>query len=71
MEANNLERWTNPKNVADVAAQLGVCRSRVRQLAHSRHLGTKLGHIWIFIQKDIDAMRDRKPGKPPLKTTKN
>jgi hypothetical protein len=51
-------------NVSQVAAQLGICNSRVRQLAHSRHLGITLGRIWMFTEADIEAMRIRKPGNP-------
>jgi hypothetical protein len=51
-------------NVSQVAVQLGICGSRVRQLAHSRHLGTTLGRIWIFTQADVEAMKVRIPGNP-------
>lgn len=65
------EQITESRNpvysVKEAAALLGVCKSRVRQLAHSRKLGITLGRIWIFTQADIEAMRTRKPGKPPIK----
>lgn len=53
-------------STAQVASELSISPRRVRALARSRHLGTKLGRIWIFTQADIEAMRERKPGKPPL-----
>lgn len=54
-------------NCTQVAIELGVHPSRVRALAKSRNIGNHLGHIWIFTQADIEEMRIRKPGKPPLK----
>ncbi len=55
---------TTVYNSVQVAAQLGIKSSRVRQLARARHLGTTLGRIWIFTQTDIEAMKERRPGNP-------
>lgn len=51
----------------ETAQLLGVSPGRVRQLAASRHLGIKLGRIWIFTRDDIDAMRIRKAGNPRIR----
>ena len=47
-----------------VADRLGISRRRVLALARSRSLGWNAGRDWIFTPQDIDAMRDRKPGRP-------
>lgn len=52
------------RTVADAAAELGVTVSRVYRLARSRGLGWQIGRgTWLFTQADIDAMRDRRPGR--------
>jgi hypothetical protein len=53
-------------SVDDVAAELDVTPSRVRALATSRGVGAHIGRgeTWIFQRADIEAMRDRKPGRP-------
>ena len=49
----------------EVASELGISPQRVRALAQSRAVGTKLGgYMWTFTSRDIDAMRERKPGRP-------
>lgn len=50
---------------AEVAAELGVSVARVHQLARSRHVGTRRGNVLMFSEKEVDAMRDRRPGRPP------
>lgn len=52
-------------SAADVAAKLGISQSRVRALAQSRGLGQQpIPRTWVFTDADLDAMRDRKPGRP-------
>ena len=51
-------------NAADAARTLGITSARVRALAVSRKVGTKVGRDWIFTLQDIEAMRERKPGRP-------
>lgn len=53
--------------VANVASQLNVTTSRVYALAKSRKVGTKEGGTILFSRKDIEAMRNRKPGRPTQK----
>jgi hypothetical protein len=48
----------------EAAAELGITRRRVLQLAESRNVGRKLGRDWVFTNSDIDAMRVRVPGRP-------
>lgn len=49
---------------ADVAAALGVTVGRVRQLARARGAGWEIGRDWLFRPEDVDALRDRRPGRP-------
>ena len=49
----------------EVAAELGITPQRVRALAQSRGVGTKVGgYMWTFTDSDVDAMRVRTPGRP-------
>ena len=48
----------------EAAAELGITRRRVLQLAESRNVGRKLGRDWVFTPDDVDAMRVRTPGRP-------
>lgn len=48
----------------EVAAELGITQRRVEALAESRHVGQIVGRSLVFRLADIDAMRDRKPGRP-------
>lgn len=53
------------KTTADVAAILGVSVRRVQALAHSRGVGWQVSRgTWLFRAEDVDAMRDRSPGRP-------
>ena len=55
-------------SAAQVAERLRITPARVRALAEARELGAKLGQgpmaVWVFRMADIDAMRERKPGRP-------
>ncbi len=53
----------------EVAVLLGISPRRVRELAKSRKLGQQISQQitreeWRFTESDIEAMRDRRPGKP-------
>jgi hypothetical protein len=48
----------------DAAAILGVSPRRVRALARSRRLGSMLGPLWVFSERDLEGMRIRVPGRP-------
>lgn len=50
----------------EVAAELGLERTRVQQLAKARGLGTPVGSAgWrVFTHADVEAMRVRRPGRP-------
>ena len=50
-----------PPQVAEI---LGIDRSRVLRLAKSRGVGWRFGRDWLFRPADVDAMRERKPGRP-------
>ena len=44
---------------------LGVNASRVRQLIGAGRLkAEKFGHVWLILPRALDAVRDRKPGRP-------
>ncbi|MDQ3540932.1 MAG: type II toxin-antitoxin system HicB family antitoxin, partial [Chloroflexota bacterium] len=49
---------------AEVAEELEISVPRVHQLARSREVGEKHGNALMFSKKDVEAMRDRKPGRP-------
>ena len=47
---------------------LGVHHSRVRVLIREGRLpAQKLGREWIIMESDLEKVKDRKPGRPPLK----
>lgn len=48
----------------EAARELGISRPRVHQLARSRGLGEMRGNVRMFSAKDVEALRDRKPGRP-------
>lgn len=47
-----------------VAGQLGLSGGRVAALAKSRNLGQLVGNSLVFMPEEVDAMRDRRPGRP-------
>ena len=55
----------NVLSTADAAKELGVNESRVCQLILAGRLkAQKLGkRAWLILPKDLDAVRDRKPGR--------
>lgn len=48
----------------DAATALGISRRRVTALARSRQVGSMVGNSLVFTDRDIDAMRERTPGRP-------
>ncbi len=48
----------------EVADELGVSRRRVHSLAGSRGLGRIVGGQRMFAPSEVDAMRERTPGRP-------
>jgi predicted RNase H-like HicB family nuclease len=48
----------------DVGEMLGISSRRVPALAKSRHLGQLVGNSLVFTLEEVDAMRDRRPGRP-------
>ena len=58
---------------AEAAKRLNVTVSRVlKMIAAKRLKATKLGNVWLIDPKDLDAVKDRKVGRPrkARKTTK-
>ena len=46
---------------------LGVHHSRVRVLIREGRLpAQKLGRDWVIMESDLEKVKDRKPGRPPL-----
>lgn len=48
----------------DVAQELGLSKSRVIALAHARGVGRMVGNAFVFRPEEIDALRERHPGRP-------
>ena len=60
-------------STAEAARRLGVTANRVRVLIRSKRLkATKFGNVWMIDPKDLNAVKDRKVGRPRKvrKTTK-
>lgn len=54
----------------EVAAKLGISHQRVRVIAKSRDLGTKVGkRLTVFSDGDIENMCQRKVGRPSAQAT--
>lgn len=56
--------WHEARSTEQAAEELGVSVRRVRALARSRGLGTRIGRDLLFTPEDVDAMRERRPGRP-------
>jgi len=57
-------------SAAEAARRLNVTPSRVRAMINSRRLkATKVGNMWVIDPKDLEAVKNRKVGRP-RKTTK-
>ena len=49
----------------DAGRMLGVNASRVRQLILAGRLkAEKFGSAWMILPRDLEAVRDRRPGRP-------
>src|SRR5258708_833938 len=49
------------------AAELGVTPGRVRAMITAGRLhATLAGRDWLIARQSLDAVRDRKPGRPPV-----
>jgi len=56
---------------AEVAARLGVHRSRVNVLIKEGRLpARRFGKIYLVDERDLRLVANRKPGRPPKKTSK-
>lgn len=54
--------------VSNAAIELGVTRARVHALIRDGRLpAEKLGTQYVIKPKDLDKVRDRKPGRPRAK----
>ncbi len=50
---------------AEAAKRLNVTVSRVHKMIAAKRLrATKLGNVWLIDPKDLDALKDRKVGRP-------
>jgi excisionase family DNA binding protein len=50
---------------AEAAKRLGVTQSRVQKMIAAKRLkAIKVGREWLIDPKDLDAVRDRKVGRP-------
>ncbi|HKO42698.1 MAG TPA: helix-turn-helix domain-containing protein [Pyrinomonadaceae bacterium] len=57
-------------NTDEAARRLGVTANRVRALIAAKRLkAMKLGHAWLIDPKDLEAVKNRTPGRP-RKTSK-
>jgi excisionase family DNA binding protein len=50
---------------AEAAKRLNVTVSRVHKMIAAKRLkATKFGNVWMIDPKDLDAVKDRKVGRP-------
>jgi excisionase family DNA binding protein len=57
-------------STTEAARRLNVSPSRIRAMIDSGRLkAIKVGKVWLINPKDLDAVKDRKVGRP-RKTTK-
>ena len=58
-------------SAAEAAKRLGVTPSRVRKMIEAKRLkAIKVGGAWLIDPKDLDAVKDRKVGRPRKATKK-
>ncbi len=60
-------------STAEAAKRLGVTQSRVQKMIAAKRLkAIKVGNAWLIDPKDLDAVKERKVGRPrkATKTTK-
>jgi excisionase family DNA binding protein len=61
-------------STTEAAKRLGVTANRVRAMIRAKRLkAMKVGHEWLIDPKDLDAVKERKVGRPrkSRKGTKN
>ena len=52
-------------STAEAAKRLGVTQSRVQKMIAAKRLkAIKVGREWLIDPKDLDAVKDRKVGRP-------
>jgi excisionase family DNA binding protein len=52
-------------STAEAAKRLGVTANRVRAMIEAKRLkAMKVGNVWLIDPKDLDAVKDRKVGRP-------
>jgi excisionase family DNA binding protein len=52
-------------STAEAAKRLNVTPDRVRKMIEAKRLkATKLGNVWLIDTKDLEAVKDRKVGRP-------
>jgi excisionase family DNA binding protein len=52
-------------STTEAARRLGVTANRVRVLIRAKRLkAIKVGHEWLIDPKDLDAVKERKVGRP-------
>lgn len=52
-------------SAAEAATRLNVTSSRVRKMIASGRLkATKVGNMWLIDPKDLEAVKNRKVGRP-------
>ena len=52
-------------STAEAARRLNVSPSRVRAMIKAKRLkAMKVGHEWLIDPKDLEAVKDRKVGRP-------
>ena len=52
-------------STAEAAKRLGVTQSRVQKMIVAKRLkAIKVGREWLIDPKDLDAVKDRKVGRP-------
>ena len=52
-------------STAEAAKRLGVTANRVRKMILAKRLkAMKVGREWLIDPKDLDAVKDRKVGRP-------
>ena len=52
-------------STTEAAKRLGVTADRVRKMIEAKRLkATKFGNVWMIDPKDLDALKDRKVGRP-------
>jgi excisionase family DNA binding protein len=50
---------------AEAARRLGVTQNRVRMLIDAKRLkATKVGNAWMIDPQDLEAVKNRTPGRP-------